>query len=107
MGRSLRRAGRGETRTVRLSRWMRGTGRDAQPGVICSNPAEVGKHSGEKAPTHWKDLPTPRDKGELVMPDPAWSGTGYLMVGARLQMGGDAEEWKFMDALHENIAVDT
>ena len=41
------------------------------------------------------------------MPHPASSGTGYLMVGAWLQMMGEAEAWKFMDALHENIAVYT
>ena len=41
------------------------------------------------------------------MPHPASSGTGYLTVAAWLQMMGEAEGWKFMDALHENIAVYT
>ena len=31
-------------------------------------------------------------------------GTGYLDVSAWLQMCGEAEGWKYMDALHENIA---
>ena len=41
------------------------------------------------------------------MPHPASSGTGYLMVAAWLQGMGDAEGWKFMDALHANMAVYT
>src|ERR1051325_5980303 len=41
------------------------------------------------------------------MPHPASSGTGYLMVGAWLQMMGEDAGWKFMDALHKNIAVYT
>ena len=83
------------------------TGMDAYLGVICYNTAEAGKLSGVKAPTAWKDLLNPAYKGKLVMPHPASSGTGYLMVGAWLQMWGEAEAWKFMDALHENIAVYT
>jgi len=34
-------------------------------------------------------------------------GTGYLTVAAWLQVMGEAEAWKYMDALHENIAVYT
>jgi iron(III) transport system substrate-binding protein len=41
------------------------------------------------------------------MPNPASSGTGFLMVAAWLQMMGEDAGWKFMDALHENIAVYT
>jgi iron(III) transport system substrate-binding protein len=82
------------------------TGQDAYLGVICFNTAEAGK-ANIKAPTTWKDLTKPEYKGKLVMPHPASSGTGYLMVGAWLQMMGEAEGWKFMDALHDNIAVYT
>ena len=79
---------------------------DAYLGVICFNTAEAGKAS-VKAPTSWKDMLNPELKGKLVMPHPASSGTGYLMVGAWLQTMGEAEGWKFMDGLHENIAVYT
>ena len=82
------------------------TGQDAYLGVICFNTAEAGK-ANIKAPGSWKDLLNPAYKGKLVMPHPASSGTGYLMVGAWLQMMGEAEGWKFMDALHENMAVYT
>jgi iron(III) transport system substrate-binding protein len=82
------------------------TGQDAYLGVICFNTAEAGK-ANIKAPTTWKDMTNAEYKGKLVMPHPASSGTGYLMVGAWLQMMGEAEAWKFMDALHDNIAVYT
>ena len=38
------------------------------------------------------------------MPHPASSGTGFFDVTAWLQIYGEAEGWKFMDGLHENIA---
>jgi len=82
------------------------TGMDAYLGVVCFNTVEAGK-ANIAAPKSWKDLIKPEYKGKLVMPHPASSGTGYLMVGAWLQMMGDAEGWKYMDALHENIAVYT
>jgi iron(III) transport system substrate-binding protein len=82
------------------------TGMDAYLGVICFNTTEAGKIN-VKAPGSWKDLLNPALKGKVVMPHPASSGTGYLMVGGWLQMMGEAEGWKFMDALHENIAVYT
>ena len=41
------------------------------------------------------------------MPNPASSGTGYLMVSAWLQMMGEDKGWQFMDALHQNVAAYT
>ena len=82
------------------------TGMDAYLGVVCFNTAEAGK-AKINAPTSWQDMIKPEYKGKLVMPHPASSGTGYLMVGAWLQMMGEDKGWKFMDALHENIAVYT
>ena len=37
------------------------------------------------------------------MPNPASSGTGFLDVSSWLQIFGEAEGWKYMDALHENV----
>jgi len=82
------------------------TGMDAYLSVVCFNTAEGGK-ANVKAPVSWKDLTNPAFKGKLVMPHPASSGTGYLTVAAWIQIMGEAEAWKFMDALHENIAVYT
>ena len=79
-------------------------GMDAYVGVICFNTAEA-EGAGIAQPTSWQDLLKPEFKDKLVMPHPASSGTGYLMVGAWLQMMGEEEGWKFMDGLHENIAA--
>ncbi|MFN9773556.1 MAG: putative 2-aminoethylphosphonate ABC transporter substrate-binding protein [Burkholderiales bacterium] len=82
------------------------TGMDAFLGVICFNTVEA-KKAGISTPSSWKDLLDPKYKGQLVMPHPASSGTGYLTVAGWIQtMGADAA-WKYMDALHQNIAVYT
>jgi iron(III) transport system substrate-binding protein len=81
-------------------------GMDAFLGVLCYNTIE-GEKAGLKSPAAYKDILDPKFKGKIVMPHPASSGTGYLMVAAWLQTMGDAEGWKFMDALHENVAVYT
>ncbi|MFX6759932.1 ABC transporter substrate-binding protein, partial [Acinetobacter baumannii] len=49
-------------------------------------------------------LAKPIYKGMIVMPNPASSGTGFLDVTAWLTLFGEHEGWKYMDALHENIA---
>ncbi len=43
-------------------------------------------------------------KGQITMPNPASSGTGFFDVSAWLQMYGEQGGWKYMDGLHENIA---
>ena len=82
------------------------TGQDAFLGVICFNTVEAQK-IGVELPKSWKDLTDAKYKDKLVMPHPASSGTGYLTVAAWMQLMGEAEAWKFMDALHQNIAVYT
>ena len=81
-------------------------GMDAWIAAICFNTVEAEK-AGVKAPTSWKDLLKPEYKGMIVMPNPASSGTGYLDVSSWLQLFGEAEGWKYMDALHENIGAYT
>jgi iron(III) transport system substrate-binding protein len=82
------------------------TGMDAYLSVVCFNTAEGAKAKID-APKSWRDLAKPAYKGHIVMPNPASSGTGYLTVAAWLQVMGEAEGWKYMDALHENVAVYT
>jgi len=55
-------------------------------------------------PTSWQDLLNPVYKGELVMPNPASSGTGYLQISSLLQMKGEEEGWKFLEELDKNMA---
>ncbi len=78
-------------------------GMDVYGAAVCFNTVEAAKQNLPK-PASWKDLTKPVYKGKIVMPNPASSGTGYLDVAGWLQMWGDADAWKFMDALHENIA---
>ncbi len=76
---------------------------DVWAATVCYNTAE-GQKKGIPKPESWKDLTKPVYKGQITMPNPASSGTGYFDVTAWLQLFGEAEGWKFMDALHENIA---
>jgi iron(III) transport system substrate-binding protein len=81
-------------------------GMDAWVAAICFNTVEAQKKNLPK-PTSWKDLVKPVYKGAIVMPNPASSGTGFLDVTSWLQLFGEAEGWKYMDALHQNIGVYT
>ena len=78
-------------------------GMDAWVAAICFNTIEAQKKNLPK-PTSWKDLTKPVYKGQIVMPNPASSGTGYLSVVSVLQRMGEAEGWKYLDALDKNIA---
>ena len=78
-------------------------GQDVYAAAVCFNTVEAAK-KGIPKPETWKDLTKPIYKGQITMPNPASSGTGYFDVTAWLQLFGEADGWKYMDALHENIA---
>lgn len=82
-------------------------GMDVWGATICFNTVEAQK-KGIPKPETWKDLTKPIYKGQIVMPNPASSGTGYFDVTAWLTLWGDDNGkgggWKYMDALHQNIA---
>ena len=81
-------------------------GMDAWVAALCFNTVEAQQKNLPK-PASWKDLTKPVYKGTVVMPNPASSGTGFLDVTSWLQLFGEAEGWKYMDALHQNIGVYT
>jgi iron(III) transport system substrate-binding protein len=58
-------------------------------------------------PQSYADLIKPEYRGALVMPNPASSGTGFLTVSAILQLMGEEEGWRYLDKLHQNIAMYT
>jgi iron(III) transport system substrate-binding protein len=82
-------------------------GMDVWGATVCFNTVEAQK-KGIPKPETWKDLTKPVYKGQIVMPNPASSGTGFFDVTAWLTLWGDQDGkgggWKYMDALHENIA---
>jgi iron(III) transport system substrate-binding protein len=81
-------------------RWFAVTGYMA---AFCVN-NEVLQARGLPMPTSWADLLDPVYEGQIVMPNPASSGTGYLQIASLLQMMGEEEGWEFLRALDGNIA---
>ncbi len=55
-------------------------------------------------PMAFEDLIKSEYKGQIAMPNPASSGTGFLTVSAILQTKGEKEGWAYLDKLHDNIA---
>lgn len=82
-------------------------GMDVWGATVCFNTVEAKKKNITK-PETWKDLLKPEFKGQIVMPNPASSGTGFFDVTAWLALWGDDNGkgggWKYMDGLHQNIA---
>lgn len=81
-------------------KWFAATG---YMGAFCVN-TEVLKQKNLPVPTSWQDLTNPIYKGELVMPNPVSSGTGYLQIAALLQSKGDEAGWAFLKTLDGNVA---
>ena len=81
-------------------RWFATTGYYAG---FCVN-TEVLKKKNLPMPASWQDLLKPVYKGELVMPNAASSGTGYLQIASILQMKGEEQGWKFLKDLDANMA---
>ncbi len=72
-------------------------------GAFCVNTARL-EQKGLPMPKSWKDLENPGFKGEVLMPDPNSSGTGYLHVISLLQSMGDEAGWAQLEAVDPNMA---
>jgi len=79
---------------VGIKAWMTG---------FCVNTEEM-KAQNLPMPASFADLIKAEYKGQLVMPNPASSGTGFLTVSAILQMMGEEKGWEYLDKLHENMS---
>ena len=55
-------------------------------------------------PTAWADLLDEQYAGEIIMSNPAISGTNYGVVNCLLQVMGEEAGWAYFEALNENIA---
>ncbi|MBP3931457.1 MAG: ABC transporter substrate-binding protein [Peptostreptococcaceae bacterium] len=64
---------------------------------------ELLKEKGLEAPQTWEDLADPQYKGEIMMADPAISGTNYAMVSNLIQHMGEEKAWDYFAKLNENI----
>jgi iron(III) transport system substrate-binding protein len=78
-------------------------GTDIYMSAFCVN-TDVSKKNNLPMPASWADLTKPVYKGQIVMPNSASLGTGYLSVASILQRMGKVEGWKYLDALDKNIA---
>lgn len=63
----------------------------------------VMKEKNLKDPKSWDDLTNPQYKGEILMSNPAVSGTNYAVVNALLQKKGEEQGWKYFEELNKNI----
>ena len=82
------------------NRWFATTGYFAG---FCVN-TEVLKKNNLPMPTSWQDLLNPVYKGQIVMPNAASSGTGYLQIVSILQMKGEEKGWQYLKDLDKNMA---
>jgi len=81
------------------NKWFATTGYFA---AFCVN-TEVLAQKGLPMPSSWADLLNPAYKGQLIMPNPASSGTGYLQISSILQMKGEEAGWKYLHELDKNM----
>ena len=54
-------------------------------------------------PKSWADLKNPKYKDELIMADPAISGTNYAVVYNLLQSMGEEAGWAYLESIKGNI----
>lgn len=60
---------------------------------------------GYAMPQSYEELLDPKWKGEIVMPSPAASGTGSMIVNSIFALkGSKAEGWKYLERLDANMA---
>lgn len=70
-------------------------------GFLVNN--DIMEEKSLEMPKTWDDLIDPSYKGEILMSNPAISGTNYAVVNALLQVKGEEEGWKYFEALNENV----
>lgn len=56
-----------------------------------------------ETPTTWEELVDPKYKDEIIMANPAISGTNYGAVKGILDMMGEEKGWEYLEKLNDNI----
>lgn len=64
---------------------------------------DVLKEKGLAAPKTWADLADPKYKGEIIMSDPAVSGTMYAIVKGIIDKDGEKAGWDYWQKVNDNI----
>jgi iron(III) transport system substrate-binding protein len=85
---------------------MTWTGMDAFVATICHNTV-IARSRNLPRPSTWTDLLNPALRGQIAMPNPSSSGTGFLTIAGWINSMGEERAWQFMSSLHENIQVYT
>jgi len=80
-------------------KWFAATG---YIGAFCVNTERL-KQKNLPMPKSWADLLNPAFKGEIAMPNPVSSGTGYLQIVSILQKMGEEKGWAFLKQLDGNV----
>jgi iron(III) transport system substrate-binding protein len=90
--------------------------------AFCANPDQLAREI-LPMPTSWLDLLDPIYRERIILPDPQYSGTGYMTIVGLIQLfinqdprgealrewaatqrlEGEAAAWAYLDALHENV----
>ena len=64
---------------------------------------QILEEKGLEAPKTWKDLAKEEYKGEIIMSNPAISGTNYAAIKGLLDLYGEEEGWDLFEKINENI----
>ncbi|HEY9076320.1 MAG TPA: extracellular solute-binding protein [Anaerolineaceae bacterium] len=81
-------------------------GHDVFVAALCVNSAKMDEQ-GLPYPKSWQDLIDPVYRNKIVMSNPNISGTGFMTISAWIQQMGEANAWKYMEALDKNIIMYT
>jgi iron(III) transport system substrate-binding protein len=81
-------------------------GVDAYVTAFCVN-TTLSEERNLPIPQSWEDLLDPVYKGQIVMPNPASSGTGFMFVSSVLQGMGEDAGWAYLKELDKNMAIYT
>ena len=77
-------------------------GMNAWGGSICVNTDLLLKR-GLPTPRSWEDLLDPAYEGQIVMPSPFSSSTGFMFLLGWIQGMGEEKGWDYVEKLHRNI----
>jgi iron(III) transport system substrate-binding protein len=74
--------------------------------VLCVNTEALAERH-LPMPRTWRDLTSPMYRGEIAMPDPASSGTGYMVLSSLSDAGRDAAGMKLVTDVARNVGQET